>query len=121
MCHFFRTVSFKNSFLPYAIKEWNKLDPEIRNAETYHNGHIFVDSPSIQRGNSTWKVCENYINFERRIHVEIMILIRRGSFDVDSTFKIDKILMSSPRGFFYVVSTSNRRNFCSPCFYSIIS
>ena len=23
---FCRTVSFKNSFLPYATKEWNKLD-----------------------------------------------------------------------------------------------
>ena len=32
---FYRTVSFKNSFLPYAIKEWNKLDPDIRNAKTY--------------------------------------------------------------------------------------
>ena len=32
---FCRTVSFKNSFLPYAIKEWNKLDSEIRNAKTY--------------------------------------------------------------------------------------
>ena len=29
------TVSFKNSFLPYAIKEWNKLDSEIRSAEAY--------------------------------------------------------------------------------------
>ena len=28
---FCRTVSFKNCFLPYAIKEWNKLDSEIRN------------------------------------------------------------------------------------------
>ena len=32
---FCRTVSFKNSLLPYAIKQWNKLDPEIRNSETY--------------------------------------------------------------------------------------
>ena len=32
---FWQTLSFKNSFLPYAIKEWNKLDCEIRNAETY--------------------------------------------------------------------------------------
>ena len=32
---FCRTVSFKNSFLPYAIKEWNKLDPVTINAETY--------------------------------------------------------------------------------------
>ena len=29
----YRIVPFKNSFLPYAIKEWNKLHPEIRNAE----------------------------------------------------------------------------------------
>ena len=32
---FCRTVSFKNSFLSYAIKVWNKLDSEIRNAEAY--------------------------------------------------------------------------------------
>ena len=30
-----RTVSFKNFFLPYAIKKSNKLDPEIRNAQIY--------------------------------------------------------------------------------------
>ena len=28
-------VSFKNPFLPHAIKVWNKLDSEIRNTETY--------------------------------------------------------------------------------------
>ena len=81
------------------------------------NGHIFVDSPSIRRRNSTWKVRENYIDFERRIHVEIMTSIRRGYFDVDPTFKIDEISMSSPRGFLYVVSTSNRCNFCTRCFH----
>ena len=32
---FCRSVSFENSFLPYAINEWNKLDLEIRNADTY--------------------------------------------------------------------------------------
>ena len=32
---FCRTVSFKKNFLLYVIKEWNKLDPEIRNAEIY--------------------------------------------------------------------------------------
>ena len=26
---------FENFIFPYSIKEWNKLDPEIRNAETY--------------------------------------------------------------------------------------
>ena len=32
---FCQTMLFKNSFLWYAMKEWNKLDPNIRNAETY--------------------------------------------------------------------------------------
>ena len=84
------------------------------------NGHIFVNSQSIRRRNSTWKVRGNYIDFERWIHVEIMTSIRRGYFDMDSTFKIDEILMSSPRGFLYVVSTSNWLNFCTRCFHSII-
>ena len=74
---------------------------------------------SIQRRNSTWKVLGNYVNFERRIHVEITTSIRRGYFEVDLTFKIDEMSVSSPRIFFYVVSTLNRRNFCTRCFHSI--
>ena len=46
-------------------------------------------------------------DFERRIHVEIMTSIRRGNFDLDSTFKIDEITLSFPRGYFDIVSTSN--------------
>ena len=84
------------------------------------NGHIFVDSPSIWRRNSTWKVRRDFIDFERRIHVEIMTSIRCGNFDVNSIFKIDEILMSFPRGFFCVVSTSNRRNCFTRYFHSII-
>ena len=34
-------------------------------------------------------------------------------FDLDSAFKIGKISMTSLHGFFYVVSTSNWRNFCT--------
>ena len=34
MSHFAELCLFKK-ILPYAIKEWNKLDPEIRNTETY--------------------------------------------------------------------------------------
>ena len=59
--------------------------------------------------------------FERPIHVEIMTSIRRGNLDMDSTFKIDEISMSSLCGFFDVVSKSNRRNFCTCCFHYIIS
>ena len=66
------------------------------------------------------KIPRNHIGFERRIHVETMTSIQRAYFDVDSTFKIDKISMSTPHGFFYVVSTSNRRNFCTRCLRSII-
>ena len=62
--------------------------------DSFPNGHIFVDSPSIRRRNSTWKIRGNYIDFERRIHVEIMTSIRRGYFHVDLTLKIDEILMS---------------------------
>ena len=96
---------FKNSFFYIALLP---------------NGHIFVDSPSNWRRNSTWKVRGNYIDFEWRIHVEIMTSIRRGYFNVDFTFEIDEISMSSPRGFFYVVPTSNQSNFCTHCFHSII-
>ena len=63
-----------------------------------------------------------------KLHVESLWKLHRfwkanpcGNYDIDSTFKIDEISMSSPRRFFYVVSTSNWRNFCSCCFYSIIS
>ena len=83
-------------------------------------GHTFVDLSLIRRQNFTWKVRGNDIDFEKRIHVGIMTSIRRGNSDVDTTFKIDEISMSSPRGFFYVVSTSNRRNFCTRCFHSVI-
>ena len=50
----------------------------------------------------------------------IMTSIQPGDFNVDSTFKIDEISMSFPRGFFYVVSMSNRRNCFTTCFLSII-
>ena len=66
------------------------------------NGHIFVDSPLIRHRTSTWKIRRDFIDFERRIHVELITLIRRGNFNVDSPFKIDEISMTFPRGFFYV-------------------
>ena len=30
-----RTEYFQNSFLPYVIKEWNKLDPDKRSCQSY--------------------------------------------------------------------------------------
>ena len=73
------------------------------------------DSLSIRRRNSTWKVRRDFIDFERWIHVKSMTSIRRGNFNVDSTLKFDEISMRFPRGFFYVVSLSNRRNCFTHC------
>ena len=53
---FCRTVSFKNSFLPYAIKEWNKLDSEIRNAKTYASFRKMLLNFIRPIGNSTRKI-----------------------------------------------------------------
>ena len=53
------------------------------------NGHIFIDSPSIPRRNSSWKIRRYFIDFERRIHVEIMTSIRRG-FDFQNRSNIDE-------------------------------
>ena len=79
---------------------------------SHPNGHIFVDSPSIRRRNSTWKVRRDFIDFEKQLHVEIMTSNQRDDFDVVLTFKIDKISMSSAREFFNFVSTSNWRDCC---------
>ena len=85
-----------------------------------HNRHIFVDLPSIRRLNSTWKVRRDFINFESRVHVEIMTSIRRGNFNRDWTFKIDKLSISFPGKFLYIVSMSNQFNWFIRCFISII-
>ena len=53
---FCRTMSFKNSFLPYAIKEWNKLDPNIRNAETYASFRKMLLNFIRPKGNNTYKI-----------------------------------------------------------------
>ena len=91
MSVFLRGISHTCSDLVLLLSEDNKY---------YPNGYIFVDSPSIRCRNSTRKVRRDFIDFERRIHVEIMTSIRRGNFDVDSTFKVDELSMSSPCGFF---------------------
>ena len=85
-----------------------KPNHELEVYITIPNGHILDDSPLIRHRDFTWKVRRNDIDFERRIHIEIITSIQHGNLDVDSTFKIDEILMSSPRGFFDVISMSNR-------------
>ena len=52
---FGRTVSFKNSFLPYGIKKWNALRPEIRNVETYASFRKMLQNFIRPTGNITYK------------------------------------------------------------------
>ena len=56
---FYWTVFLKNSFLPYAIKEWNKLDPEIRNAKQYAVFQKMLLNFIRPIGNSTYKICDS--------------------------------------------------------------
>ena len=53
---FCRTVSPKISFLLYAVKEWNKLDLEIRNAEAYASFQKLLLSFIRTKGNNTCKI-----------------------------------------------------------------
>ena len=49
-------MSFKNSFLSCAIKEWNKLDSEIRNVKTYAYFRKMLPNFIRPIGNSTYKI-----------------------------------------------------------------
>ena len=54
---FCQTVSFKNYFLPHALKEWNKLDPEIRNAKTHASlRKMLLNFIRPIENNSTYKI-----------------------------------------------------------------
>ena len=43
----YRTEIFKNSFLPYTINEWNKLDPEIRRIDLFKKSFIKLTENKI--------------------------------------------------------------------------
>ena len=55
MSHSAEMCSFRNSLLRYAMKEWNKLDLEIRNAETYASFRKMLINFIRPTGNSTYK------------------------------------------------------------------
>ena len=63
---------------------------------------------SIRRQNkiekSTWRTHRYFVDFERRIHVEMSTSNRFHNFHLDSPFKIDVISTNFPRE----ISTSNR-------------
>ena len=89
----YNSLMYSNNPMDTSSLIIHRFDVEIARGK-------FEEIRSILKGESTWKLWHQ--------------------FDVDSTFKIDEISMSSPRGFFYVVSASNQRNFCTRCFHSII-
>ena len=49
-------MSFKSSFLPYTITEWNKFDSKIRNAETYASFRKMLLNLTRSIENSTYKI-----------------------------------------------------------------
>ena len=49
-----RTKTFKNTFFPYCIDEWNNLDKEIRNAKSLYKFRKFVKTE--KPGNSLYNV-----------------------------------------------------------------
>ena len=51
-------MSLKKIFLPWAIKEWNKLDSDIRNAKTYASFRKMLLNFIRPIGNSTYKIYE---------------------------------------------------------------
>ena len=79
------------------------------------NGHIFVDSPSIQQ--SLFKLHRfSKTNPRGNYDIDSTWIFRLG-FDFQNRQNIDEF----STWIFYVVSTSNQRNFCTCCFCSIIS
>ena len=78
------------SFLKkHSIKKWSKIFIPIPVSKFLNeflslysqiipNGHVFVDSPSVRRWNSTWKVRQDFVDFEKRIF---------GNYDIDLIWK----------------------------------
>ena len=64
-------MSFKNSFLSYAIKEWNKLDREIRNAETCASFRKMLLNFIRPTRNSTYKIYH-------RLGIKLLTRLRLG-------------------------------------------
>ena len=89
------------------LKKYKEL--KLWEDQIYINKDTIDTSPLMRYISSSIssKVRRNFIGFERRINVKIMASTRRGNFYVVSTFKIDEISRSSPCGFFYIVPTSN--------------
>ena len=70
----------------------------------FPNGHIFVDSPSIGRQNSTWEVLQDFMDFERWTHVQIITSIWLWSYNTKQEQQLIDLHWN--------IRTSARRWFC---------
>ena len=82
---------------------------EVPNSPEYSKRMDKVEQ--IWHRNSTLKVSQYLIDYERRIHVKTLTSIRQRQLNVNSFFKIDETSMSFLRDFFDAISMLNRRNF----------
>ena len=74
-------MSFKNHFLPYAIKEWSKLDAEIRNAETYASFRKMLQNFLRPTGKATYKIYDP-------LGVKLLTTITHKIFKTNSCFHV---------------------------------
>ena len=53
-----RTEYFQNSFLPYVIKEWNKLDPDRRSCQSYESFRKALLNVIRPTENKIFNICD---------------------------------------------------------------
>ena len=105
---YYRSIYFDCK--PFYV--WFENDPMDTSSSISHRFNVEIPCGKFVKITSILKD-ESY--------VKIVASIRCGNLYLDSIFKIDEISMSSPHGFFFVVSMSNWGNICIRYFYSIIS
>ena len=106
-------------FLPLGVREggfsgkWGKI------VSSFPSYYMFTSQVPMDTSSLIRYQFDVEIPVGKWIHVEIKTSIRRG-LDFQNRRNIDFERCTIARGFFYVVSTSNRRNFCTRYFHSII-
>ena len=105
-----RTEVFKNSFLPYTINEWNKLDPEIRRIDSYVGFRKKLLSFIIPMENKTFSIYDPLGNkLLNRLRVDFSHLnehkFRHNFADTLNPLCSCSLETESTAHFFYVADT----------------
>ena len=66
-----RTLSVKNSFIPYVVREWNKMSTEIRNSTTYQQFKKSFLS-------FTKPTCSSLFSIHHLVGVKLLVRLRPG-------------------------------------------